>query len=96
MPSFRIVLTVGRLRPGVDPSSIVPTAAAAARSLTTVEASDLAVVSHAARVTVRFTADDAEIAAQIAEHVATTTSRSAEIEAWQVTERRGGRWYVVA
>jgi hypothetical protein len=95
MPSFRVTLTVGTLRPGVDPSSIVPTAAAAARMLTTVEASDLAVVAGAARVTVRFTADDAELAAQIGANVAAQTSRSAEVEAWKVTERVGGRWYVV-
>jgi hypothetical protein len=95
MPSFRVTLTVGLLRPGVDPSSIVPAAAAAARTLTTVEASDLAVVSGAARVTVRFTAEDAELAHQIGEYVASQTSRSANVDAWKVTERVGARWYVV-
>jgi len=95
MPSFRVTLTVGLLRPGVDPSSIVPAAAAAARMLTTVEASDLAVVSGTARVTVRFIAEDAELARQIGEHVASQTAQSAAVDAWKVTERVGARWYVV-
>jgi len=93
MPSFRVTLVVGQLMPGVDPSTIVPAAAAAARMLATVEASDLAVVSGTARVTVRFLAEDAELALQIGEHVAAQTARSATVEAWGVTERVGNRWY---
>ena len=58
MPSYRVVLTVGALAPGVQPPDVLPTAADAARELVTVEAYDVGVVSGEARLTVRFTADD--------------------------------------
>jgi hypothetical protein len=95
MPSFRVVLTIGLLRAGIDPSTLVPSAATAARELTIVEASDLAVVSGSARITVRFMAEDAEIAAQIGGSVAAHTGTLAEVLRWAVTERVGGRWYTV-
>ena len=95
MPSFRVVLTVGALHPGVDPSSILPRAAAAAREFTVVEAFDVGVVSGTARITVRFTADDGEIALQIGRHVADDLGACADITASTITERVGGRWYVI-
>jgi hypothetical protein len=88
-------MTIGRLRPGVAPDAVVPHAAAAAAELTTVEASDVAVVAGHARVTVRFTADDAELAAQIAEYVVAATDAVAEPVAFTVTERVKGRWFSV-
>lgn len=92
MPSFRVTLVVGALRAGVAPSAVLPAATSAGRELTTVEASDVAVVSGEARLTVRFTADDAEIAAQVADHIAAVTSQSAEILGIQITERRKTAW----
>ncbi|TAM70672.1 MAG: hypothetical protein EPN48_04750 [Microbacteriaceae bacterium] len=93
MPSFRVTMTIGALAPGVAPTQVVPVAEGAAAQLTTVEASDVAVVSGAARVTVRFTADDAELAQQIAQHTADTTGAVAEVLAWRLAERVGGGWY---
>lgn len=95
MPSFRVTLTIGALRPGVAPQSVLPTAAAAAEGIATVEASDLGIVAGAPRLTIRYTADDAELAAQIGGHVAAATSAAAEVLVWKVTERVKGRWYVV-
>ena len=92
MPSFRVVMTIGALRPGVAPQRILPIAADAARELTAVEASDLAVVAGEARITVRFEAEDAELAVQIGEHVADVTSRSAQVLAARITERVRGAW----
>lgn len=92
MPSFRVTVTIGALRPGVAPETIVPTAAAAAAEFTTVEASSVNVVRGTARVTVRFTCDDAEIAEQIARHVVTTTGAVAEPIAWSLTRQARGRW----
>jgi hypothetical protein len=86
-------MTIGALHPGVAPTQVVPTAAAAAAQLTTVEASDVAVVSGAARVTVRFTADDAELAQQIGQHTADATGTVAQVLDWRLTERVGGGWY---
>ena len=62
MPSYRITITIGALRPGVEPPSVLPAAARAADELTTVEASDLGIVSGMPRIVVRFTADDAATA----------------------------------
>jgi hypothetical protein len=44
---------------------------------------------------VRFTAEDAEIARQIGEHVVASTGELAETQRWQVTERVKSRWYPV-
>jgi hypothetical protein len=96
MPSFRVTMTIGALRPGIAPDAVLPHAAAAATELTTVEASDVAVVSGQARVTVRFTADDRELAVQIADHVVAATDAVAQPVAHAVTERVKGRWLRVA
>ena len=95
MPSFRVTIAVGALRAGVAPDSVLPGAASAAAELTTVEASGLSVVAGSARITVRFVADDPELAVQIARHVAASTDALAETISWETTERVKGRWYAV-
>ena len=92
MPSYRVVLTIGALRPGVGPQAVAPAAADAAAQLTVVEATDIAVVAGTARVTVRYVADDEEIAVQVAEHTAAATNVTAAVQNWIVTERVGGSW----
>jgi len=95
MPSYRVIMTIGALRPGVRPDAVLPAAAAAAAEKTTVEASDLAVVAGSARATVRFTADDGDAALAIGDHVVAETSRVADPVTWMVTERVKGRWLPV-
>ncbi|TFB93673.1 MULTISPECIES: hypothetical protein [Cryobacterium] len=95
MPSFRIEMTIGAVKPGVAPQSVLPAAAAAAAALTTVEASDLAVVAGAARATVRFSADDPSDALRIGHAVLVATGRVADPQSWRVTERIRGRWLPV-
>ena len=90
MPSYRVTLVVGALRGA--PDAVLPAARAAASDLAVLEASDLQVVRGEARVVVRFTADDSELAAQVAEHVASVTATAAEITGWRLTERVGGTW----
>jgi beta-lactamase class A len=87
-------MTIGALVAGTAPQQVVPGAAKAVAELTTVEASDLAVVSGRPRVTVRFTAEDAT-AHDIARHAVERTRRLAEVLTWRVTRRVGGRWYVL-
>lgn len=96
MPSYRVVLTIGMLASGVDPAAIVPAAADAARSQTTVEASDLAVVGGQARVTVRFTGDDDQHAGSVAADVIGRMSALAEILAWRITRCDRGDWTSVS
>jgi GAF domain-containing protein len=74
------------------PDSVLPAARAATVEVATLEASDVQVVGGEARIVVRFTADDREVAEQVAEHVAAATSRAAEVTGWRLTERVGGRW----
>lgn len=95
MPSFRVTLTIGSLRPGVQPEAVLPFAADATATRAVVEASDLAVVRGAARIIVRFTADDAGVAWRIGRDVVGDVRRVAEPLAWTVTMRDGGRWYPV-
>jgi hypothetical protein len=96
MPSYRVTMTIGTVTPGISPARIVPLAAAAARQLTTVEASDVAVVSGAARVTVRFSGEDDAHARRVALHTVTQLRVSATVSTWLVTRRDGGRWMPVS
>lgn len=84
-------MTIGALKPGTVPQSVLPAAARAVRELTTVEASDLAVVSNSARVTVRYTAED-DSARRIAEYAVEHTSVIAQVVTWRMTRREGSRW----
>jgi hypothetical protein len=95
MPSFRVTMTIGALRPGTAPDSVLPAAARAAGELTSVEASDLAVVAGSARLTVRFTDDDESAALRVGRHVVEGTRAVAEPLSWQVTERVKSRWLLV-
>lgn len=95
MPSFRVTVTIGALRPGVQPETVLPFAADAAAKRAVVEASDLAVVRGAARIIVRFTADDAGQGWQIGSAVVDDLRAVAEPASWTVTLRDGGRWYPV-
>ena len=93
MPSFRVIVPVGFLKPGVAPEAIEPAAADAGRELTVVEASSVDVVSGEARITIRFTADRVGEALRVAEHVVARVGTLAQTGGWRLTERVGGRWY---
>ena len=92
MPSYRVTLTVGALRAGVDPGSLLPAASAAARTRTTVEASDLAVVRGAAQITVRFAATADLEAVAVARGVVAAAAELATMGAPTLAMRDGGRW----
>lgn len=92
MPSYRVIMAIGRLAPGVRPDELLPLAAAAAADLTTLEASSVNLVSGQARLTVRFSADEDDLARQIAHQVAGATSASAEVTDWWITRGPGSRW----
>ena len=95
VPSYRVTATIGALRPGTNPESVLPTAADAGRERTTVEAWDLAIVRGEARITIRFVADDDDGAFPIADHICAVTGGIAEIVGHKVTRRYGGRWYPI-
>lgn len=93
MPSFRVIVAVGLLRPGVRPDAVVPAAAEAVAERTVVEGSSIDVVAGEARITVRFTADGVEEAIGVAEHAVRRLRSLAETGGWRLTERVGGRWF---
>ncbi|WP_233255424.1 hypothetical protein [Naasia lichenicola] len=85
-------MAIGRLAPGVRPDELEPRAADAAALLTTLEASSVNLVGGQARITVRFSADEDDLARQIGEHVAASTAASAEVTEWWITKGPGSRW----
>lgn len=93
MSSYRVTLSVGLLRPGVEPASVLPAAVEAARERTTVEAYDVGVVRGQARLTVRFTADDDEDALAIGRRVRATVATLAEVDDARLHRRFGARWH---
>lgn len=92
MPSYRVTMTVGALRPGVPPERVQPRAEEAVSEIAVLEASSVDVVRGEARLTIRFTADDAELAEQVAHHVMATTAEVVELGRAILTERDGGTW----
>ncbi|WP_166997011.1 hypothetical protein [Paramicrobacterium fandaimingii] len=96
MPSYRVTLSPGAMRAGVDPERVIPTMADAAAELVTVEASDVQVVRGTPRIVVRFTCDDDELAEQVAAHAASVASTVVEVVGWFLARRDGGRWKRVA
>lgn len=93
MPSYRAVLAVGRLAPTTDPAQVLPTAVAAARARVQVEAWDVGVVRGEARATVRFTADDDDLALGVARAVRAHVQPLADVLSLDVARRYGPRWY---
>ncbi len=92
MPSYRVIMAIGRLAWGVRPDEVEPRAADAAAGLTTLEASSVNLVGGQARITIRFSADEDGLALQIGEHVAACTAASAEVADWWITKGTGSRW----
>ena len=96
MPSYRITLTVGLLRAGVEPERVLPAAVEAARVRVTVESHDVAVVRGQARVTVRCVAEGDEQAVDVARRVRAVLASLADVDGLTVARRYGGRWLPVA
>lgn len=92
MPSYRLAMRVGLMRPGVRPQQVEPAAAAAARRNVFVESTGLALVRGRPRLTVRFTGEDDQQARAVARQVVEATGRLAQVEGAEVRLRRGGEW----
>jgi len=92
VPSYRITMTVGALRPGADPAAVLPSAAAEAARVATLEANDLQVVRGEPRLTVRYTAEDDAAAERVAAAVRARTAELVEVVRGSITRRDGGDW----
>jgi hypothetical protein len=92
VPSYRITMTVGALRPGTDPAAVLPAAAAEAARVATLEANDIQVIRGEPRLTVRFTAEDDPAAERIAAAVRARTAELVDVPRASITRRDGGAW----
>jgi hypothetical protein len=92
VPSFRVVLTLGRIHPGADPQAALPAAADAVAALTTVEARSVGVVRGRGQAVVRFEAEDPASARPIAQAAAAAAGESAEVLEVQLRRQAGTRW----
>ncbi|HEY3340253.1 MAG TPA: hypothetical protein VGK18_17270 [Propionicimonas sp.] len=97
MPSFRLELEIGQLRPGRTPSEVMESAQAALADFH-VDATDIAVTAGTPRILLRFSVpDSSESAENQAARLAAVHTRDAVSEVagtgqlW-VLRRRGGRW----
>ncbi len=96
VPSFRVIIGIGALRPGVHPATVLPGIADAVGEVATVEASSVELIAGEPRVVIRFTADDAAHAERIAEEADATAGAVARVLSRFLTRRVGGRWVGVA
>ena len=95
MPSYRVLLAVGTVRPGVRPDELLPRAASSASALTTVEAHDIMMVRGEPQLVVRFTGSDDSVALRIGAVVEATVGELADVRGARVTRRDGGAWTLV-
>jgi hypothetical protein len=95
MPSYRVMLSVGSLRPGVRPDTLLPSAAASAAEHATVEANDIMMVRGEPQLVVRFTGTDDDFALGVGSAVESTLSALADLRGARVTRRDGGAWTLV-
>ena len=95
MPSYRVMLSVGSLRPGVRPDTLLPSAAASAAEHATVEANDIMMLRGEPQLVVRFTGTDDDFALGVGSAVESTIDRLAEVRGALVTRRDGGAWTLV-
>jgi hypothetical protein len=92
VPSFRVVLTLGRVHPGADPRAVLPAAADAVAALTTVEARSVGVVRGRGQAVVRFEATDADAARPVAAAAAAAAGESTEVLEVALRRQSGTRW----
>ena len=95
MPSFRVVLTLGRVHPGADPRDALPAAADAVAALAPVEARSVAVVRGRGQAVVRFEAADAGAARPVAAAAAAAAGESTEVLEVALRRQAGTRWVPV-
>lgn len=92
MPSYRAILPIGEVHPGQHPEMVMDSAIAAVSSITTVEHTDIQILSNIPQIVVRFTADDDATARGTAHAMVDAVSRVASTGSLRLLLRRGGRW----
>lgn len=93
MPSYRVRMVVGDVHADADPADVLPTAVAAARERTAVEAGQVDILRGLPCITVRFEAADDLVASGVGRAVVDRVEALAVVETSRVTRRFGARWY---
>ena len=92
MPSYRAILPIGTLHPGHGPEEVMDSAVAAVSSITTVEHTDIQILSGVPQIVVRFHIADDDAARSVAQAMIHAVSQVATTGAHRLLLRRGGRW----
>ena len=92
MPSYRAILPIGEVHPGHGPEEVMDSAVAAVSSMTTVEHTDIQILSGVPQIVVRFHIDDDIGARTVAEAMYDAVSDVADTGPGRLLLRRGGRW----
>lgn len=95
MPSYRFTATVGLIRPGTNPATLLPGIADATRALAVLEDSSLAVVAGAPRITIRFTGDSDADARRVGTGILEIAAELAELSRPGLTRRVKQNWVPV-
>lgn len=93
MPSYRVTVDVGLIRPGVAAPDVLPLVAAAIAKRTTVEANDIKISSGRPQLVIRFTGSDPGFAKETVQESLADIDDVIEVLAIQVTARHKNRWY---
>jgi hypothetical protein len=102
MPSFRAVLQVTGLRPGVQPEAVMSTAIEALGSRQLVEASQLDLVRGVPQITLRFTVDPTQQSSEDRQALDSAAAMKHAVDRIAATGRLGvlrrqrGRWIPLA
>ncbi len=101
MPSYRVALQIGDVRPGHRPGEVLPLAAAATRRLAHLDKPDLVMEDRLPWVVVRFSleptgrAEEDVRAGTVAAAVERAVGEAAEVTRTRVSRRVKGEWLIV-
>lgn len=92
MPSYRLIVSVGNLKLGTQPESVLSSAATDLGRHVNVEAFDVRISRGVPQLVLRFTAPDKSVALDAALRSIPLFEQRTEIRKTQVLQRVHGRW----
>lgn len=95
MPSYRLILTVGALAPGVQPESVLPSAAEHLGGYANVESFDLRISRGVPQLVLRYTGEDRAVALDAALRGLQGIRGLVEVTRYEVLQRVHGRWEAI-
>lgn len=96
MPSYRLIVSVGNLKPSVEPDQILTGAAKDLGRYANVEAFDVRISRGVPQLVLRYTAPDRNVALDAALRTVPHLEARSHITKTQVLQRVHGRWEAIA